>query len=98
MSELNKQSKSIFELLDGQEVKEPAIQLENGSVVRIFKALQDIYLDLQNIEGTDSVLYDIDLLGTLLLSDTSDVAKDRLITWQANMLTAQLEREMKNAI
>lgn len=98
MSESNKQSKSIFELLEGQEVKEPAIQLENGSVVRIFKALSDIYLDLQDIKGTDSVLYDIDLLGTLLLSDTNDVAKDRLITWQANMLTAQLEREMKNAI
>jgi len=32
------------------------------------------------------------------LSDTNDVAKDRLITWQANMLTAQLENEIKNAI
>ena len=41
---------------------------------------------------------DVDLLATLLLSDENDIAKDRLITWQANILTKQLEKEIQDAI
>ena len=97
MKESSKQYESIFELIEGKEIKEPAIQLNNGTVVNILKALSDMYLDLSELEGTEGVRQDIDLLATLLLSDENEIAKDRMITWQANMLTAQLEREVNDA-
>lgn len=97
MKESSKQYESIFELIEGKEIKEPAIQLNNGTVVNILKALSDMYLDLSELEGTEGVRQDIDLLATLLLSDENEIARDRMITWQANMLTAQLEREVNDA-
>jgi len=97
MNESDKQFESIFELLEGKEVKEPAVQLNNGTVVNLMVALADMYNELGEIEGTENVRLDIDLLATLLLSDENEIAKDRLITWQANMLTHQLEKEVNDA-
>lgn len=97
MNESDKQYKSIFELIEGKEVQEPVIQLKDGAVVKLLTALKDIYYGVE--EGNiKQVQMDVDLLATLLLSDENDIAKDRLITWQANILTKQLEKEIQDAI
>lgn len=98
MKESSPQYKSIFELADEQEfVNEPVMQLENGTGVNLFQAVRDIYSRLVTQEDEYdyyNVLWDLDLLGTLILSTTEDFAKDKLIQFQANMLTEQLEREI----
>lgn len=97
MNESDKQYNSIFELIEGKEVQEPVIQLKDGAVVKLLTALKDIYYGVE--EGNiKQVQMDVDLLATLLLSDENDIAKDRLITWQANILTKQLEKEIQDAI
>lgn len=97
MNESDKQYKSIFELIEGKEVQEPVIQLKDGTVVKLLSALKDIYYGIEE-ENIKQVQMDVDLLATLILSDENDIAKDRLITWQANILTKQLEKEIQDAI
>jgi len=98
MNESSKQFESIFDLIEDKEINIPAVQLKNGAVVNILKALTDIYNDLDDVNNINNVRMDIDLLATLLLSDENEIAKDRLITWQANILTNQLEKEIQDAI
>lgn len=98
MNESSKQFESIFDLIKDKEINIPAIQLKNGAVVNILKALTDIYSDLEDVNNINNVRMDVDLLATLILSDENDIAKDRLITWQANILTKQLEKEIQDAI
>ena len=98
MNESRQQYKSIFEIADEYEsVNEPVMQLQNGTGVNLFQALKDIYSRLTNMEDEyeyADIMWDIDLLATLVLSTTEDFAKDKLIEFQANMLTEQLEREI----
>lgn len=100
MNESKQQFKTIFELADEQEsINEPVMQLENGTGVNLFQALKDIYTRLTDMEDEydyNDIMWDIDLLATLVLSTTEDFAKDKLIKFQANMLTEQLEREINN--
>jgi len=100
MKESSPQYKSIFELADEYEaVNEPVMQLRNGTGVNLFQAVRDIYIRLVNQEDEYdyyNVLWDLDLLGTLVLSTTEEFAQDKLIEFQANMLTEQLEREIND--
>jgi hypothetical protein len=100
MKESSPQYKSIFELADEYEaVNEPVMQLRNGTGVNLFQAVRDIYIRLVNQEDEYdyyNVLWDLDLLGTLILSTTEEFAQDKLIEFQANMLTEQLEREIND--
>jgi len=100
MKESSPQYKSIFELADEYEaINEPVMQLRNGTGVNLFQAVRDIYIRLVNQEDEYdyyNVLWDLDLLGTLILSTTEEFAQDKLIEFQANMLTEQLEREIND--
>jgi len=100
MKESSPQYKSIFELADEYEaINEPVMQLRNGTGVNLFQAVRDIYIRLVNQEDEYdyyNVLWDLDLLGTLVLSTTEEFAQDKLIEFQANMLTEQLEREIND--
>ena len=75
------------------------MQLRNGTGVNLFQAVRDIYIRLVNQEDEYdyyNVLWDLDLLRTLILSTTEEFAQDKLIEFQANMLTEQLEREIND--
>jgi hypothetical protein len=100
MSESTQQSKTIFEIAEEQDaVNEPVMQLQNGTGVNLFRAVKDIYvrlLDARVDEEIEDILWDLDLLGTLILSTTEEFAQDKLIEFQANILTEQLEREINN--
>lgn len=98
MNESNQQYKTIFEIADEHEIfNEPVMKLDNGTGVNLFQAIKDIYLRVSDMEDEyehADILWDLDLLATLVLSTTEDFAKDKLIEFQANMLTDQLEREI----
>jgi RNA processing factor Prp31 len=98
MSESEQPYKSIFEIAEEHgDFAEPMVVLESGVGVNIYKALKDIYLRIQDLEPSvevDDLLFDVDLLATLILSNVEDFARDKMIKIQANMLTEQLEREI----